>query len=69
MYRSAQIKKSGIIFKSKNLEVEYMNEITNIEKNNQGFIIFDCRSEFAAKANTFKGAGSEDPKHYNIASS
>jgi hypothetical protein len=64
MYRSAQIKKSGIIFKSKNLEVEYMNEITNIEKNNQGFIIFDCRSEFAAKANTFKGAGSEDPKHY-----
>ena len=32
MYRSAQIKKSGIIFKSKNLEVEYMNEITNIEK-------------------------------------
>ena len=52
LYRSAQIKKGGIIFKSKNLEVEYINTIMNIENNNNGFIIFDCRTEFNAKANT-----------------
>ena len=65
LYRSAQIKKGGIIFKSKNLEVEYINTIMNIENNNNGFIIFDCRTEFNAKANTLKGAGIEDISLYN----
>ena len=63
MYRSAQIKKGGIIFKSKNQEVEYMNTIMNME-NNKGFIIFDCRPELNAKANALKGAGIEDITHY-----
>ena len=65
LYRSAQIKKGGFIFKSKNLEVEYMNTIMNMEKNNQDFIIFDCRPELNAKANSLKGAGIEDISHYN----
>ena len=65
LYRSAQIKKGGIIFKSKSLEVEYMNTIMNIENNNNGFIIFDCRPGLNAKANALKGAGIEDISHYN----
>ena len=65
MYRSAQIKKGGIIIKNKNYEVEYMNTITNMEKNTKGFIIFDCRPELNAKANALKGAGIEDITHYN----
>ena len=65
LFRSAQIKKKGIMYKSKNIDAEYMNRLTNIENNNRGFIIFDCRSELAAKANAFKGAGAEDPKTYN----
>ena len=64
MYRSAQINKGGIIFKSKNLEVEYMNAITDIENNKKGFIIFDCRPELNAKANALKGAGIEDISNY-----
>ena len=64
LYRSAQVKTGGIIFKSKNLEVEYINTIMNMENNNEGFIIFDCRPQLNAKANTFKGAGTEDIKKY-----
>ena len=66
MYRSAQINKGGIIFKSKNLEVEYINTIMNIENDNKkSFVIFDCRPELNAKANALKGAGTEDIKLYN----
>ena len=66
MYRSAQINKGGIIFKSKNLEVEYINTIMNLENDNKkNFVIFDCRSELNAKANALKGAGTEDIKLYN----
>ena len=65
LYRSAQIKTNGIIFKSKNLEVEYINKIMNMENNNNGFIIFDCRSELNARANVLKGGGIEDKSHYN----
>ena len=65
LFRSAQIKKGGIIFKGKNLEIEYMNTITNMEKNNNGFIIFDCRPELNAKVNALKGAGVEEIKEYN----
>ena len=64
LYRSSQIKTGGIIFKSKNLEVEYINRIMNIENNNNGFIVFDCRPAINAKANTLKGAGVEDIKMY-----
>ena len=64
LYRSAQIKKGGIIFKDENLEIEYMNHITNIENNNNGFIIFDCRPKLNAKVNAFKGAGVEEIKDY-----
>ena len=65
LYRSAQIKTSGIIFKSKNLEIKYINRIMNMEKNNSGFIIFDCRPAIVAKAHSLKGAGVEDIKVYN----
>ena len=66
MYRSAQINKGGIIFKSKNLEVDYINTIMNIENDNKkSFVIFDCRPELNAKANALKGAGTEDIKLYN----
>ena len=64
LYRSAQIKKGGIIFKNKNLEIEYMNHITNIDNNNKGFIIFDCRPQLNAKVNALKGAGVEDISQY-----
>ena len=37
----------------------------NMENNNIGFIIFDCRPSLNAKANTFKGAGTDDIKNYN----
>ena len=65
LYRSSQIKTEGIIFKGKNLEIEYLNKIMNMENNNIGFIIFDCRPSLNAKANTFKGAGTDDIKNYN----
>lgn len=65
LYRSAQIKTGGIVFKSKNLEVEYINKVMNIENNNNGFVIFDCRPAINARANTLKGAGVEDIKTYN----
>ena len=65
LYRSAQIKTSGIIFKSKNLEIQYINRIMNMENNNCGFIIFDCRPAIVAKAHSLKGAGVEDIKIYN----
>ena len=65
LYRSAQIKTSGIIFKSKSLEIQYINRIMNIENNNNGFIIFDCRPGIVAKAHSLKGAGAEDIKDYN----
>jgi hypothetical protein len=64
LYRSAQIKTGGIIFKSKNLEIEYLNKIMNMENDDKGFIIFDCRPLLNAKANTFKGAGVEEIKKY-----
>ena len=64
LYRSAQIKTGGIIFKSKNLEVEYLNKIMDMENNDKGFIIFDCRPLLNAKVNTFKGAGVEEKKQY-----
>ena len=64
LYRSSQINKGGIIFKSKNLEVEYLNYIMNIEKNSKGFIIFDCRPELNAKANSLKGGGVENTSEY-----
>ena len=65
LYRCAQINRGGIIFKNKNVEIEYMNQITNMENNNKGFIIFDCRPEINAKANALKGAGVEQKKDYN----
>ena len=34
----------------------------DMENNDKGFIIFDCRPLISAKANTFKGAGVEDIK-------
>ena len=65
LYRSSQIKKGGIIFKSKNLEVDYMNTIMNIDNEVQKkFIIYDCRPELNAKANTLKGAGIDDITQY-----
>ena len=64
LYRSAQINKGGVIFKSKNLEVEYMNHICNMDNNGKGFIIFDCRPKLNAKVNALKGAGVEDITHY-----
>ena len=65
LYRSSQINTGGIIFKSKNLEIEYINKIMNIEKaDSKGFIIFDCRPFVNAKVNTLKGAGVEDIKNY-----
>ena len=64
LYRSSQRNKGGIIFKSKNLEVEYLNSIMNIEKSNKGFIIFDCRPELNAKANSLKGGGVEKASEY-----
>ena len=65
LYRSSQIKKGGIIFKSKNLEVEYMNTIMNIDNEvKKKFIIYDCRPELNAKANTLKGAGTDDITQY-----
>ena len=64
LYRSSQINKGGIIFKSKNLEVEYLNYIMNIEKDSKGFIIFDCRPELNAKANSLKGGGVENIAEY-----
>ena len=39
LFRSAQINKGGIIFKSKNLEIEYMNQITDIDNTGKQFII------------------------------
>ena len=65
MFRSAQINKGGVIFKNKNLEIEYVNTLTNMDNNNNGFIIFDCRPEINAKANALKGAGIENKKDYN----
>ena len=64
LYRSAQIKTSGIIFKSKNLEVQYINKIMNMENNDCGFIIFDCRPGLVARAHNLKGAGTDDIKIY-----
>ena len=64
LYRSAQINKGGVIFKSKNLEVEYMNHIGNMDNKGKGFIIFDCRPELNAKVNAFKGAGTDDISIY-----
>ena len=64
LYRSAQVYKGNIIFKIKNLEIEYMNQITNMENNNNGFIIFDCRPETNARVNRVKGGGVEDIKQY-----
>jgi len=64
LFRSSQVNTGGIIFKSKNLEIEYINKIMNMENNNKGFIIFDCRPILNAKANTFKGAGVEEIKNY-----
>ena len=65
LYRCAQIKTGGILFKNKNEEIEYIDQITNIEKNNKGFIIYDCRPLMNAKANSFLGAGVEDIKNYS----
>ena len=64
LYRSAQINKGGVIFKSKNLEVEYMNHIANMDNEGKGFIIFDCRPELNAKVNALKGAGVDDISIY-----
>ena len=64
LYRSSQINKGGIIFKSKNLEVEYLNYIMNMEKDSKDFIIFDCRPELNAKANSLKGGGVENISEY-----
>ena len=64
LFRSSQIKTGGFIFKGKNVEIEYINKLTNIDNNNQGFMIFDCRPFVNAKANTFKGAGVEEIKSY-----
>ena len=64
LFRSSQVKTGGIIFKSKNSEIEYINKLTNIDNNNQGFMIFDCRPLLNAKANSFKGAGIEEIKNY-----
>ena len=36
----------------------------NMENNNKGFIIYDCRPFMNAKANTLKGAGIEEIKKY-----
>ena len=64
LYRSAQIKTGGIFFKTKNLEIEYINKIMNFDNNKKQFIIFDCRPILNAKANSLKGAGVEDTKDY-----
>ena len=64
LFRSAQINKGGIIFKSKNLEIEYMNQITDIDNTGKQFIIFDCRPQLNAKVNALKGAGVEEVKYY-----
>ena len=65
LYRSAQIYKGGVIIKSKNLEIEYLNYIMNIENNKIPFVIFDCRPELNAKANSLKGGGVENISEYN----
>ena len=62
--KSYLFRSSQIISKSKNFEIEYINKLTDIDNNNQEFMIFDCRPLLNAKANSFKGAGVEEKKNY-----
>ena len=65
LYRSAQINTGSMFNKKVNYEVEYINTITSFGKDNQGFVFFDCRPYFNAKANSLKGAGIDDITQYN----
>ena len=67
LFRSAQINKGGFFSKIKNKEIDYMNQITNMDNNsnNKGFLVFDCRPEMAARANSLKGGGVESKTDYN----
>ena len=64
LFRSSQIN-TGLLFKKNNqYEIEYINALTNIGKYNNGFIFYDCRPYLSAKANSLKGAGSDEIKQY-----
>ena len=65
LFRSAQVNTGSVIMKAKNLEVDYVNTLTNIKGSNKGFIFFDCRPYLSAKANSLKGAGIDDKNDYN----
>ena len=65
LYRSSQINTGSMFNKKINYEVEYINAITSIGKYNNGFVFFDCRPYFNAKANSLKGAGIDDISQYN----
>ena len=64
LYRSAQINSGSMFNKKVNYEVEYINTITSFGKDNQGFVFYDCRPYFNAKANSLKGAGIDDITQY-----
>ena len=64
LYRSSQINTGFIFNKKDNYEIAYINAISSIGHNN-GFIFYDCRPYFNAKANTLKGAGIDDTTQYD----
>jgi hypothetical protein len=64
LFRSAQINSGSMFNKKINEEIEYINSITNMGKNNNGFIFYDCRPYLTAKANSLKGAGVDDTTEY-----
>ena len=64
LFRSAQINSGSMFNKKINEEIEYINLITKMGKNNNGFIFYDCRPYLTAKANSLKGAGVDDTTEY-----
>ena len=64
LFRSSQIN-TGLLFKkNNNSEIKYINALSSIGKYNKGFIFYDCRPYINAKANSLKGAGTDETSQY-----
>ena len=65
LFRSSQIYSSNIFIKKDKYEIEYINALSRIGKNNQGFIFYDCRPYCSAQTNVVKGGGVDDFRQYH----
>lgn len=64
LFRSSQVYSSNIFIKTDQNEIEYIDALSQIGKDNKGFIFYDCRPYCSAQTNVLKGGGVDNYEQY-----